>query len=84
MTYRTISELTCDRCGLVDQCPPERWAKLRIKAINAPAGHDALDICPDCFRAWQRFFVEGKPHGAAFASELKAPYVSLIDGQRHE
>jgi hypothetical protein len=62
MSQRLITELTCDRCDLTDLVPAERWAKLRIKPLGnlAEAYLAPIDLCPDCFRAYERFMKDGQ------------------------
>jgi hypothetical protein len=64
MGQTNIIRMTCDRCGLSeDDPPPGRWHYVQLK-------NDALSrqaLCPDCYRALERWMAKAKGDTAAAA-----------------
>ena len=59
MAQRTLTEMTCDRCTLVDTAVEYRWGRLTFKRPDA-GNEYKQDLCPDCWRAFESFWADGK------------------------
>lgn len=60
MSRRKRTILTCDRCGLEDD-ESSAWSQASTWKPHDSAEAPNWDLCPDCARALDRWFDQGKP-----------------------